>query len=149
MGKKTKTNRRTFGVSFGNQSIWAGNMQERFITKNLYFIHSFKLHWFTWILKDWLEHKFLTGEGGAKGASMNFQGGTSPYAPYNMESLIDKFANKYICFHSLFNVRGCLKQRTTNQRRRSRKKVKNHWITVCEKLTIYLFGFWPLENQVH
>ena len=30
----------------------------------------------------------------------------SPYAPCNMESLIDKFTNKYICLYSLFNVRG-------------------------------------------
>jgi len=40
-------------------------------------------------LKQW----FLTGE-----ESVNFQGGASPDAPYNMESLINEFTNKYICF---------------------------------------------------
>ena len=40
-----------------------------------------------------------------KGASMNFQGGASPYGPYNMESLVNKFTNKHISFYSLFKVR--------------------------------------------
>ena len=35
-----------------------------------------------------------------------FLGVTSPYALRYMESLIDKFTNKYICLYSLFNVRG-------------------------------------------
>jgi len=39
-------------------------------------------------------------------ASINFQWGASPYAFYNMENLITKFTNKYICFYGLFNVRG-------------------------------------------
>jgi len=39
-------------------------------------------------------------------ASLNFQGVTSPYAPCNMESLINKFNNKNICFSILFKVRG-------------------------------------------
>jgi len=30
----------------------------------------------------------------------------SPYVPYNTESLIIKFTNTYICFDSLFKVRG-------------------------------------------
>jgi len=30
----------------------------------------------------------------------------SPYLPCNMESLIIKFTIKYICFYSLFKVRG-------------------------------------------
>ena len=34
-------------------------------------------------------------------ASMNLQWGATPYVPYNMESLI----NKYICFYSLFTVK--------------------------------------------
>jgi len=33
-----------------------------------------------------------------QGASINFQGGASPYAPYNMESLI----MKNTCLYSLF-----------------------------------------------
>jgi len=36
---------------------------------------------------------------------MNFKGGASACTPYNTESLINKFTNKYICFYSLFNVR--------------------------------------------
>jgi len=35
-----------------------------------------------------------------EGASINFQGGASPYAPYHMESFINKFTNKRICFCS-------------------------------------------------
>jgi len=31
-------------------------------------------------------------------ASINFQGGGSPYALYNMESLIGRFTNKYTSF---------------------------------------------------
>ena len=53
-------------------------------------------------------------------------GGASPYAPYNMESLINKFTNKYICFYSLLIVKGGLKQRTVTGKR-GRKKVKNHY----------------------
>ena len=56
-------------------------------------------------LKQW----FLTG---GEGASINFQEGASPYALYNMESSINKYTNKCICFYSLFKVRGGLKQRT-------------------------------------
>jgi len=41
----------------------------------------------------------------AQGREINFQGGTSPYAPYNMESLINEFTNDYICFYSLHKVR--------------------------------------------
>jgi len=37
---------------------------------------------------------------------MNFHRVSSPYAPYNMESLINKFTNKHIVFYSLFKVRG-------------------------------------------
>jgi len=33
-------------------------------------------------------------------------GTARPYASYNMESLINKSANKYICFYSFFKVRG-------------------------------------------
>jgi len=43
-----------------------------------------------------------------RGTSINFQGGASPYAPYHMESLINKFTYKYVCFYS----QGGLKQRT-------------------------------------
>jgi len=32
------------------------------------------------------------------GASMNYQGGASPYAPYNMESLINKFTKDTLAF---------------------------------------------------
>jgi len=47
---------------------------------------------------------FLTGEGAPlQGALINFHVGVSPYAPYNMETLINKFTNKYICFYSLFS----------------------------------------------
>jgi len=37
------------------------------------------------------------------GASINFQGGTSPYALTldNVESFINEFSNKYICIYSL------------------------------------------------
>jgi len=38
-------------------------------------------------------------------ASINFQGGARPYAPYNREGLISKLTNKYICLYSLFKVR--------------------------------------------
>jgi len=41
-----------------------------------------------------------------QGASINYQGGANPYTPYNMEDLINEFTNKYICFYSLFKVRG-------------------------------------------
>ena len=34
------------------------------------------------------------------------RGCVRPYAPYNMESLIIEFTNKYICFYSLFKVKG-------------------------------------------
>jgi len=49
----------------------------------------------------------VLNRGGApsQGASVNFQGGASPYVPYNIESF-NEFAKKYICFHSLFKFRG-------------------------------------------
>jgi len=34
-----------------------------------------------------------------------FPGCVSPYASRNMESLINKFTNKYFCLYSLFKVR--------------------------------------------
>jgi len=40
------------------------------------------------------------------------QAGSSPYAFYNMESLISQFTNKCICFSNLFRVSRDLKQRT-------------------------------------
>jgi len=46
-----------------------------------------------------------------RGTSINFPLGASPYAPYNMESLIIKFTNKYICFYSLFEVMGAWNKR--------------------------------------
>ena len=55
---------------------------------------------------------FLTGGRATPGgASINFQGGASPYASYHMESLINKFSNKYICFYR----QGDLKQRTITE----------------------------------
>jgi len=41
-----------------------------------------------------------------QGSSLNFQPGANSYAPCNMESLINKFTNKYICFYNLINVKG-------------------------------------------
>jgi len=49
----------------------------------------------------YLDQWFLTG-----GASRNFKGGAKPYALYNMESLMNKYANEYIWFWSLFEVMG-------------------------------------------
>jgi len=41
------------------------------------------------------------------GCVNKFPGGrASPYAPYNLESLIIKDTNNYVCFYSLFEVRG-------------------------------------------
>jgi len=41
------------------------------------------------------------------GGVNKFPGGrVSPYAPYNLESLIIKDTNNYVCFYSLFEVRG-------------------------------------------
>jgi len=37
-----------------------------------------------------------------QGTSINVQGGVL----YNMESLINKFTKKYICFYNLYEVRG-------------------------------------------
>jgi len=33
------------------------------------------------------------------------QRSANPYAPYDMEGLIIKFANKYVCFYRLFKAR--------------------------------------------
>jgi len=41
-----------------------------------------------------------------RGASINFKEGTSPCVFCNMESLINKLTNKYICICNLFVVRG-------------------------------------------
>jgi len=46
------------------------------------------------------------GRRATPGGVNKFPGGASPYAPCNMENLINKFTNKYICFYRLFNVRG-------------------------------------------
>jgi len=48
-----------------------------------------------------------------------------------MERLIIKFTNKYICFHSLFKVRGAWNKRQLTEGRRGRKKLKNH----CSKVS--------------
>jgi len=53
------------------------------------------------VLKQW----FLTKGHASPGESINFQRSASFYALYNIESLINKFTNKYICFYNLFNVR--------------------------------------------
>jgi len=39
-------------------------------------------------------------------ASTNYQGDVNRYALYNMESLVNKFTRKCICFFNLFNTRG-------------------------------------------
>jgi len=54
--------------------------------------------------KHFCSHLKSGGEG-RKGPIISFQGGASPYALYNIESLIITFTNKYICFQSLFKVR--------------------------------------------
>jgi len=36
----------------------------------------------------------------------HFEGGASPYTLYNMESLSNKFINKYSCFYYLFSIMG-------------------------------------------
>jgi len=59
------------------------------------------------------------------GASINFQGGASPYAFYSMESLINKFTNKYIGFDS-FLKSGGLQTKDNYLREAWQKKVKNH-----------------------
>jgi len=43
------------------------------------------------------------------GGVNKFPVGASPYAHCNMESLINKFTDIYICLYSLFNVRGAWK----------------------------------------
>ena len=53
-------------------------------------------------LKQW----FLTMGHASPGRWINLQRSASFYALYNMESLINKFTNKYTCFYNLFNVRG-------------------------------------------
>jgi len=45
------------------------------------------------------------GDAPPRGASLNFQGRASPYAPHKMESLFVKFTKTYICFHGLFRIR--------------------------------------------
>jgi len=54
------------------------------------------------VLKQW----FLTRGQASRGTSINFQRSASFYGLYNIESLINKFTNKYTCFCNLFNVRG-------------------------------------------
>jgi len=82
-----------------------------------------------------LNQWFLIGGRTLRGVSVNFQGGASPYAPYNMESLIIKFTNKYICFYRLFKVR-----RTWNKgqilkggviKKRLRTTGLNQWFPNC------------------
>jgi len=46
---------------------------------------------------------FLTGKHASPVGVKEIPGGPSLYAPYNMESLITKCTNDYICFCSLFN----------------------------------------------
>jgi len=57
-----------------------------------------------------------------QGASINFHRGASPYALYNMESLIIKFTT---CFYSLFNVRGAWNKGQLLNRGVDEKMVKN------------------------
>ena len=78
---------------------------------------------------------FLTGEAPPpKRTSINFQGGASPYAPYKMESLIVKFTNKYICFYSLFKVRGAW-----NKGQLLEGGVVEKWLNHCSKLSNTFF----------
>jgi len=46
------------------------------------------------------------GKSLAKGVVNKFSGGREPYVLYNIESLINEFNNKYICFYNFFNVKG-------------------------------------------
>ena len=39
------------------------------------------------------------------GGVNKFIGGAKPYAPYNMEHLINKSTDKFICFYSIFKIR--------------------------------------------
>jgi len=57
-----------------------------------------------------LRHWFLIGGRPPQAASINFHGAQALTAlGYIMESLINKFTNKYIRFYSLFKVRGLKK----------------------------------------
>ena len=65
-----------------------------------------------------------------RGASINFQAGASPYAPYNMESLIITFTNKYTCFQSVFKVRGDWNKGKWLKGGVVEKRFKNHWCKI-------------------
>jgi len=70
-------------------------------------------------LRQW----FLTGGRASPVVRQEIsRGGSSSYALYNMECLINKFTNKYICFTAYLKAWG-LKQRTITQGRRGREKV--------------------------
>jgi len=84
-----------------------------------------KLSWLTAIQETMIPVVLNQGGAPPQVASKNFQGGASPYAPYNIESLINKFNNEYTCFNSLFNVRVWNKVQYNYLREALQKKVKN------------------------
>ena len=53
-----------------------------------------------------MEQCFLIVGSRLSGGINKFPGGMSPYALENMEILINKFTNEYICFYSLFKLSG-------------------------------------------
>jgi len=81
-------------------------------TSNGNFLANFSLGGPTWTnCRLWHSDRCLfavvPNRGHASPGGVNkFPGIASLYALYNMESLIHKFTNKYICFYNLFNVRG-------------------------------------------
>jgi len=48
-----------------------------------------------------------------------------------MEILINKFANKYICFYSLCKVKGAWNKGQLLKEKRGGEKVKNHYVGIC------------------
>ena len=75
---------------------------------------------------------FLTG--GDVNKFINFQEGANLYAPYNMESFINKFTNKYICLgYTVYLKSAGLETKNNCLGRRDRKKVKNH----CSSVYVY------------
>jgi len=57
--------------------------------------------------------------------SINFQARASLYALHNTKRLINKFTNKYILFHNIFNVKG-FETKDYYLRACVRERVKNH-----------------------
>jgi len=91
---------------------------------------------------DLLNQWFLAGDDPLMGRQW-ISGGREP-SPYNMESLINKFTSKYICFYRLFKVKGAWNKGQLLKGGVVEKKVKDHW---SKRLNVWRYHDYATRNQ--